>query len=84
MSKFSRAEFNDMHNFFATRSFTFAGVDYVQNDPFPKDGKKEDVDPRRLRQMYDTRQLRSELPKVEADAPVRRRLRRDTASLITT
>lgn len=78
MSKFSRPQFDARDDFFATRAFVFASKSYAPNDPFDK----ASADLRRLRQMYDTRQLRSEKAKA-APAPKSGRVRLSAAAAET-
>lgn len=54
----SREEFDPSQNFFTVRAITFQGRSYGPGQPFPK----HLVEPRRLRQLYETRYLRQEAP----------------------
>lgn len=67
MSRFSRPPFDREQDFITTRAFLVGGRQFSPGEQFDKSLVVE----RRLRQMYDTRQLRQVVP---AKA-VRRRLR---------
>ena len=61
MARDVRPDFDRTADFYATRLFTAGGRDFVPGDQFDKSL----VDVRRLRQMYDLRQLKQVAPTVQ-------------------